>query len=196
MRLFDRLFQGRIGTAYAVASGLARKQSAGRLRIRLLLAGDLATDIRTLKWERLCQLEDGHRLPLAISERTPFSRHSVLAWVEPTPLDEPYIQLLIVVSSPSDLAPFGLVQLDVSAQLRRLAKALQDVLNSRRCSVTILPCRQGDTLVPDVRQLLEAAQCKIVSRPATLDVISEQLRGQHVLPLSGPSPLAAQSRYH
>ncbi len=185
LQLFEILFRGRIGTAYAVASGLARKQSAGRLRVRLLLPSDLPVGLQTLKWERLCQEEAGLKLPLAISELTPFSRHSALSRQEPTPLDAPYIHLLIVLSSPSNLASYGLVDIDVSAELRRLALALKEVLDSQRCRVTIMPGREGKTLAPDVRQMLKSAHCTIISGPSTLDAISEQMRGQHVLHFLG-----------
>ena len=181
-QLFGLLFKGRIGTAYAVATGLARKQSAGRLHVRLLLDLSLPAAIHSIKWERLCQQEQGQLQPLAISEHTPLSRHSALALQEPTPLDVPYINLLVVVSSPTDLSSKGLTDIDVDAELRRLAPALRDVLVSRRCRVTILPGTRGGTLLPETLEALRLPQCEVLANgPNTLDAISEQLHEKHVL---------------
>ena len=101
---------------------------------------------------------------------------------EPAPLDAPYINLLIVVSSPSDLASKGLAEIDVAAELLRLAPALQDVLGSRRCRVTIMPGSKGAALPADVLDLLKSPQCEVlINTPATLDAIGEHLRDKHVL---------------
>jgi hypothetical protein len=179
-RLFKTLFDGPIATAYDVATGLARQRSDGRLRIRLLLDESAPAELHALKWERMANLQG---IPLAISDDTPFSRYTALAKAEPGPLDEPVVRLLFVVSAPSDLEAKGLAKIDVEKEIRRLLDALADVWHGERCQATILPGQTG--LSPDLRADLEAAGCTIAGGNATLDNISERLRGQHVLHFLG-----------
>lgn len=183
--LFKKLFQGQIWVAYAVANGLARKQSGGRLRVRLLLARNLPIQLQTLKWERVCPSERSPQLPLAVDEFTPFSRHTSLPRQQPAPLDTNYVNLLIVVASPSNLDEYGMAQLDVSQQLGRLARGLQEVLASQRCKVTVMPGRSTATLAKDVRATLEASGCTILDNNSTLDAITEHIRDQHILHFLG-----------
>lgn len=141
-------------------AALAAELSKSRLRFRLRLSADLPAWAHALYWELLAD-SDPRRGALARSPETAFSRYTALARA----LGEPVSgrpRLLCVISAPSDIARFGMAEIDRSEVLGRLQASLDE--------------------------LSEAVEVEILEPPATLSRLRERLMsrgGAHLLHFFG-----------
>lgn len=100
-------------------------QQLGVLRLRLRLDAG-APALHALRWELLRDPEDD--TPLALSERVLLSRY--LESRDFTPLAiplRPALHALVIVANPTNLATFGLAELDVEGEVGRARTALGDI---------------------------------------------------------------------
>lgn len=116
-RLFDAAFDGDVRSCLRSSLDEAQRQDAG-LRLRLRLAD--APELNDLPWEFL--LHPALDRFLALSSETPIVRYLELPErIRPLAVKPP-LELLAVISSPTDCAP-----LDVEAEWRKLQESLEEV---------------------------------------------------------------------
>ena len=115
--LYDSIFAGEVGTCFRRSLDAADAAGKG-LRIRLRLAN--APKLTDVPWEYL--YPSGLRKFLVLSRHTPVVRYLDLPReVAPLHVDPP-LQVLLVVSAPTDLAT-----LDVATEVKRIQDALADL---------------------------------------------------------------------
>ncbi len=95
------------------------------LRLRLLVASS-APELQALRWELL--LDPESKAPLATSEKTLFSRFMVSRDWRPVQL-RPRSELgaLVAVAAPSNLASYGLAEVDLEGEVGRARDSLQGI---------------------------------------------------------------------
>lgn len=135
-RLYDTVFTGDVRTAFRMSLDHATTTDRGlRIRLRLKKAGELAV----LPWEYLYSESLGRYLVL--STKTPIVRYLDLPLtVEPLTV-EPPLKILVVISSPSDLA-----RLDVEGEWALLSNALQGLVDSGYATIERLDDARLSTL--------------------------------------------------
>jgi hypothetical protein len=146
--LFDALFAGPMRRAYEAAIQRARERTRGRLRFRLWIDSE-SMDMHTLPWERLCHFEQGQPVPLSTSELVSFSRYKGLPSVEPSPISERPLRLLIAISNPANLQDFRLPAIDVEQEMTNYDAALGDLQRDGLIQVTLMPGISG--LTPELQ---------------------------------------------
>lgn len=106
----------------------ARAQADGAnlpLRLRLRLAAT-ASDLHALCWETLC--DPLTNTPMACDERLRLVRYLEASDTRPITLgSKPILRTLLVVANPLDLESYGLNQIDVEGEVRRVRNAIGDV---------------------------------------------------------------------
>jgi tetratricopeptide (TPR) repeat protein len=121
-----QLFFAEPAVETAFAQARASSQTLGvPLRMRLMIDPS-AIELHGLRWETLCDPQDGN--PLSISENLLFSRYlSSLDWrpVHLRPHDK--LSALVVVANPSDLAYYNLEPVNVEAEIERAHQGLGDI---------------------------------------------------------------------
>jgi hypothetical protein len=104
----------------------ARAHAAGdslQLRLRLDPRSD---ELHALRWETLCDPDDGN--PLAMDERIRLIRTLDSADLTPISLrPQPELRALVIVSNPNNLSTYGLDEVDVDGEVSRVRTALGDV---------------------------------------------------------------------
>lgn len=161
--LSDWLFAGNVGGTYREALRVAGSRHRGRLRVRLRI-DDEAAEVHAVAWERLHHLLQGRTIPVAISQRTPFSRFTETDFGLDT-LATRSVRVLFAVSNPTEL-PGDLPPVDVDEEIRALHHAVGDLRSRDRITVTILPGRSG--LAADLRQVLDGDGYSVVDGPTSL----------------------------
>jgi WD40 repeat protein len=180
MALQQALFAERIDDAYEKATGRAESQTGGRLRVRLWL--DIPDDLtlHALPWERLYHLYEGAPLPLAATERTPFSRYLGLELTEAHAVTG-QAHMLVSIANPTNL-PAGTAPVDVAAELTQLCAAIGKVGQNPRLRISLMPGRTG--VHPDLQARLEASGYAFVQGPVTLNNVLREIAGcdiwQHI----------------
>ena len=118
----------RLGEALFVGPTLAawlRARARGRERLHVVLEID-APELRTLRWERLCAPFGATWDFVRCDQRTPFTLHvasdSDREYTPPPPGEPP--RALLLVTSPTDLADYGLDAFDTLATLYGLRTAV------------------------------------------------------------------------
>ena len=118
----------RLGEALFVGPTLAawqRARARGRERLHVILEID-APELRALRWERLCAPLGATWDFLRCDQRTPFTLHvasdSDREYTPPPPGEPP--RALLLVTSPTDLADYGLDAFDTLATLYGLRTAV------------------------------------------------------------------------
>lgn len=130
--LTDGLFEDpEMRSAFAKARTAA--QSAGvPLRLRLFV-GPSAPELHSLRWETLCDPEDG--APLLLGEHVLFSRYlSSVDWSPVRVRSKADLRALVVVANPTNLERYRLAPVDVEAELARARSALGDIVVSSLAS--------------------------------------------------------------
>lgn len=127
--LFEAVFSGDIALAWSRSRDLAAAQGQG-LRLRLHLAD--APAIAGLPWELLH--DQRSNTYLAQSERTPVVRFLDVPHVQPPLPVEGALQILVVISSPTDHP-----DLNVEAEWEHVQEALSRKIDSGRVQVHRLP---------------------------------------------------------
>ena len=163
MTLSESLLAGDVGQAYAAALRRAESRDLGRLRVRLRI-DDEAAEVHAVAWERLHHLHRGRPIPVAISQRTPFSRFTETDFGIET-LATRSVRVLFVVSNPTEL-PEGLPPIAVDDEIRAIHRAVGDLRSRDRITVSILPGRSG--VAADLRQALVGDGYAVVDGPASL----------------------------
>jgi hypothetical protein len=108
-------------SAFAQARAQAQALDV-KLRIRLLVGGS-APELHRLRWETLCDPQDGS--PLFTGERLLFSRYlSSVDWSPVRLRPRGDLSALLVISSPSNLGEYSLAPIDVAAELARARENL------------------------------------------------------------------------
>lgn len=170
--LSDSLLAGEVGEAYAAALRRADSREGGRLRVRLRI-DDEAAEIHAVAWERLHHLHRGRPIPVAVSQRTPFSRFTETDFGLDK-LATRSVRVLFAVSNPTELP--GLPPIDVDEEIRAMHGAVGDLRSRDRVAVTILPGRSG--VAADLRQALEGEGYSVVEGPTSLKNLT-RLLGDH-----------------
>jgi hypothetical protein len=118
--LFQWLFSDdALKTAWANARG-QRPQRRIRLRI-----DEGAPELHQIPWEILRDIgEGGVPLDLAALEATPFSRYIAGSWVPGSPILKRPIRVLAAVANPTNLASFGLSEIDPDVEFKLLQGAV------------------------------------------------------------------------
>jgi WD40 repeat protein len=115
------LFRDGLRDAFVRAVG----QSSERLRILLCVE---ASDLRLLRWERLCAPINGTWQPLAHSQRLPFSRYLPSLTDRRFPaIGRRDLRVLLVAADLEGLTAFGLSRFDAPATVRGLQQALGSI---------------------------------------------------------------------
>jgi hypothetical protein len=170
--LSDSLLAGDVGEAYAAALRRADSRERGRLRVRLRI-DDEAAEIHAVAWERLHHLHRGRPIPVAVSQRTPFSRFTETDFGLDK-LATRSVRVLFAVSNPTELP--GLPPIEVDEEIRAMHGAVGDLRSRDRVSVTILPGRSG--VANDLRHALEGDGYTVVDGPTSLKNLT-RLFGDH-----------------
>lgn len=149
--LYDALFAGEVGTCFRRSLDEAGKQGKG-LRIRLRLED--APQLAEVPWEYL--YPSGLRQFLVLSTRTPIVRYLELPQPVAALRVTPPLQVLVVVSSPSNLAT-----LNVEAEVQRIRGALASLERAGQVRVTVIPAPAADgarthASLMDVRRALRS----------------------------------------
>ncbi|MBK8448173.1 MAG: CHAT domain-containing protein [Micropruina sp.] len=132
--LYDALFAGEVGTCFRRSLDEADAQRKG-LRIRLRLEG--APQLAEVPWEYLYPA--GLRHFLVLSTRTPVVRYLELPQRVPPLQVTPPLQVLVVVSAPTNLAT-----LNVDAEVQRIRGALASLERAGQVRVTVIPAAAAD----------------------------------------------------
>jgi tetratricopeptide (TPR) repeat protein len=114
-----------------IAVALKRAQPADNELLHVLLFVE-ADDLKPLRWERLCvPVDDQNWSPIALQQLLPFSLYL------PTTIDRQFppfgrhdLKALIVVSNPSDLAKYNLMQFDAAGAIEGIRGALGESIPS------------------------------------------------------------------
>ncbi len=175
IRLGRLLFSEKILTAYVLARGRAREQCEGRLRIQLWISPE-CNELQSLMWERMFVELDGHQVPLASAELTPFSRYTRLSKAEPGAIKDRPLKLLFAVSNPTNL-PAGYAEIKVEEEVESIVDALADIDD---IAVTILPGRTG-IKSDELREKLSRHKFKVEEGATTPDAIQTKLGEHHIL---------------
>lgn len=120
---------------------LAAELAKSRLRFRLRLSTNLPAWVHALYWELLAD-PDPRRGALARSPETAFSRYSALSHA----LGEPIVgrpRLLCVIAAPSDIARFGMAEIDRSEVLSRLSASLGELAQAVEVEILDPPATLG-----------------------------------------------------
>ncbi|MDX1614787.1 MAG: CHAT domain-containing protein [Candidatus Promineifilaceae bacterium] len=202
--LYGALFAGPVGRALNLATGAARQQSGGRLRVRLWLAEE-APELHGLRWELLAHERQGDLVPLSTTAATPFSRYTGLGTAEPQPVDQTGgLRMLVAVANPEGLADYSLAAIDTSAELASLAQALGDLPGRGTLQVTVLPGRasvpDGTDLPDRQRAELEAAGYTVLDdRLTSLENLLRLLADEkpfHILHFLGHGSFSQRNQRH
>ena len=107
----------------AFAQIRASTQATGAsLRLRLLI-GPSAPELHRVRWETLCDPQDGD--PLFAGENLIFSRYlSSVNWRPVRLRPKANLCALLAIASPANLADYGLAEIDVPAELGRAREGL------------------------------------------------------------------------
>ena len=165
-RLFAALFaDDELKKAWATVQG----QSPQR-RIRLRIDAS-APELHALPWELLREVSPGVTArTLATHADTPFSRYLAGQWRPGRPILHRPIKLLVAIANPTDLAEYGLAELDVEAEKRLIEEAVSDVGADRN------PYADRN---PDDQLALT-----FLEQPVTLPALEAELKkGYHILHL-------------
>jgi len=172
MALSDSLLAGDVGEAYLATLRRAESRERGRLRVRLRI-DDEAAEIHAVAWERLHHLHRGRPIPVAVSQRTPFSRFTETDFGIDK-LATRSVRVLFAVSNPTELP--RLPPIDVDEEIRAMHGAVGDLRSRDRITVTILPGRSG--VGADLRQALGEDGYTVVDGPTSLKNLT-RLFGDH-----------------
>ena len=106
------------------------------LRLRLLI-GPSAPELQSLRWETLCDPQEG--APLFTSEELFFSRYlSSLDWRPVRLRPKGALRALVTIANPSDLGDYNLAAVDVAGELQRASAGLGEI------PITSLPANGSD----------------------------------------------------
>jgi hypothetical protein len=110
----------------AFAQARVSAQSLGApLRLRLLIGVD-APELHSLRWETLCDPDDG--APLLIGEQLLFSRYlSSHDWRPVKMRPKGDLRALVVIANPNDLGRYNLAPVDVDGELARATASLDQI---------------------------------------------------------------------
>jgi len=193
-KLFDALFSGPIGNAYAIVRKLAERQTAGRLRIRLRIDRD-AAELHALAWERLHCPVEGDAFRIATVPNTPFSRYIGLESADPKPLDECPLRMLFVISNPTGVEEaYTALPLNVEKEVSNLLAVFQPLQQAGQVQVTIMPGMAG--LSGALRGQVVDAGFDIVDGVSSLDRIVALLTqgsGYHIIHYLGHGTFNSKS---
>jgi hypothetical protein len=195
--LYEALLAGgTISRAYDLASGLARQQSDGRLRVRLWL-DSRASELQQIRWELLQHHFKDGLVPLSTTGLTPFSRYTALGIAEPQPIKGRPVRVLVAIANPSDLkSKYELEPVDVEAEVKHLCQALGNLVNSGQIEVTLVPGQGG--LSPALQEQLTADSYQVATVRTSLENIIRRLVDHHDLHFLGargvPQSTALQQR--
>lgn len=179
LRLFYDLGAGPIGRAYDRAVGRADAQTDGRLRVRLNLDNQRAF-LNAIPWEKLYHVYRELEIPLAATEKTPFSRYTNLEIPEPEPVLERPLKMLVMIANPLDLKKeYDLDAIPVAEEIGHLVDALRDPQSTGQVTVQLLTGRTP--LKAETRQMVNQAGWQILPGPASLSNLLLHLNGCHVL---------------
>jgi WD40 repeat protein/energy-coupling factor transporter ATP-binding protein EcfA2 len=130
-----------------VAFGQALRESDDRLHVMLSIED---TDLRTLRWERLCALLDGRWDFLGLNQRVPFSLYlpSVTDQRFP-PIGRRDLRALILVASPQDSEQWGLAPFDAATTVAGVRAALGEI------QADVLAAVEGAAGPPTLNSLCE-----------------------------------------
>jgi len=150
--LGQKLFQGDVLLTFKSALG----ESTDGLRV-LLVVED--SELRTLRWERLCAPKDGHWDFLRLDQGLPFSLYIQASTDRRfSPIGKRDLRALVLAASPENLGQYRLEAFDVEASVAGVREALGEI-----------PC---DVLAP-ISNVSEAIG------PPTLDELCRQLTDRH-----------------
>jgi WD40 repeat protein len=139
--LGQALFRGLVREAFADALD---EGDDSRLRVLLFVE---APQLQGLRWERLCAPFGDDWLPLAASQRTPFSRYlPSLTDRRFPPSARSDLRALLIAASPPGLGGFGLDSFDEAAALAGVRRAIGDTPHTVLCS-------QGGAAPPTLDEL-------------------------------------------
>ncbi|MGD2070640.1 MAG: CHAT domain-containing protein [Gemmatimonadota bacterium] len=141
-RLFDGVFTGDVLATYHASLSQLRSRHDTGLRIRLRLAD--APELAQIPWEYL--YDAANRRFVALEDETPVVRYLDLPLPAGPLKVEPPLNVLVMISSPSDVAP-----LDVDEEWTRLNQALGDLVRSGHVRLD----RLDDATVPGLRWKLK-----------------------------------------
>ncbi|RRR65926.1 MAG: CHAT domain-containing protein, partial [Candidatus Viridilinea halotolerans] len=99
--------------------------ATGTLQLRLCLPQDSA-ELHALRWECLCDPEDDQ--PFALHERMRLVRTIPSGDLTPVTLpSRPQLQALVAIANPSNLAAYGMAEVDVDGEAARIREALGSI---------------------------------------------------------------------
>ncbi len=192
--LYEALLAGgTISRAYDLASGLARQQSGGRLRVRLWL-DSRASDLQQIRWEVLQHHFKDGLVPLSTTGLTPFSRYTALGIAEPQPIMGRPVRVLVAIANPSDLnSKYELEPVDVEAEVKHLCQALGNLVKSGQVEITLMPGQGG--LSPVLQEQLTADGYQVETVRTSLENIIRRLADHHVVHFLGHGAFPKAQRF-
>jgi len=145
-RLYDAIFVNNIRSSLALSLQAAQLKGAG-VRIRLRL--DKVPELADLPWEYL--YDPDTRIHLALQPLTPIVRHLDLPGPASSLLVEPPINVLVMISNPSDR-----ISLDGAREWENIREALHDLTQAKLVSVS-----QVKATIPALQACLQKQGCHI-----------------------------------
>lgn len=127
-RLFDSVFTDQVLTRYQTSIEDVRRSTKKGLRIRFRLGE--APELAQIPWEYL--FDGGSNRFIALDDETPLVRYLDLPFPSAPLQVEGPLRVLVVISSPSDLA-----SLEVQLEWERLNEALADLIGSGRVELEL-----------------------------------------------------------
>jgi formylglycine-generating enzyme required for sulfatase activity len=175
MKLYDAIFNGKVGDIYQRLIGKAGAETT--VRVQLVIHPD-APELHALPWERLFHRFGDGETPLAASARTPFSRFLVSGAGDQPPVRESPLRLLVAIANPAGL-PDGCSPVDLAGEATSLADLIAGL--SGRVQGSLLPGRSG--LPDDLRRHLTGQGWTIYDGDGVTSwqAIQRLLPGHHVL---------------
>ena len=158
---------------------MAEAETADRLRVRLQIDPG-AAELHALDWERIYHYRRGQEVALAATGLTPFSRYTGLEEAEPAPVDARPLHLLFAIANPDGMP---LPAIDVPGEVEALHQALDELRQSGRFRITVMPGHTG--LSRDLRERLQAAGVEVAEGSTTPENILRQLPDCHIFHFLG-----------
>jgi hypothetical protein len=158
-------------------AGLTR---GANVRLRLWL-DEKASELQTVRWERVVLSTPGAPCKLATSKNVALSRYILVEQPDGNPPKSVFFRLLVAVANPEGLPPSKTI--NVETELANFVKEFEEAHSDRRIEVSVLPGRTK--ISAELQARISNLGWKVISGNSTLENISDELHksyhGLHIL---------------
>ena len=184
-RLYNDLFDGPVNDAYNQALTYAHLETAGRLRLRLVI-DRAAAELHSVRWETLHSESEQQLEPIATNTQTPFSRYTELRITDATPGEYP-IKILYAVANPADIDEWNMARVDVETEIRNMLATCADLQRMGLIELTVMPGQSEKELPKKLINAIKASLGEegLISGPTSLKNLKSVLEQFHIFHFLG-----------